>query len=146
MSFRSKFAILLVAATLLLSLACQQPSNTAMVLQVIDGDTVVIDGGYHVRYIGIDAPEKGEFYYAEAKQMNEKLVAGKKVKLEKNISDKDSYGRLLRYVYVGDTFINAELVRQGCAWAKAYPPDVKYQVYLEAMEKEARESKRGVWR
>lgn len=146
MSFRNKFAILFLSATLLLSLACQQLSDTAMVTRVIDGDTIVIDGGYHVRYIGIDAPEKGEFYYAEAKQMNGKLVAGKKVKLEKNISDKDSYGRLLRYVYVGDTFINDEMVRQGCVWAKAYPPDVKYQVYLEAMEKEARESKRGVWR
>jgi micrococcal nuclease len=78
--------------------------------------------------------------------MNADLIAGKKVRLESDITDKDKYGRLLRYVYVGDTFINAEMVRQGCAWSIAYPPDVKYQVYLEAMEKEARQLKRGVWK
>ncbi len=99
-----------------------------------------------MRYIGIDAPESGEFYYLEAKHINEGLVAGKNVRLERDISDKDVYGRLLRYVYIGDDFINAEMVRQGCAWAIAYSPDVKYQVYLEAMEKESRQSKRGIWR
>jgi micrococcal nuclease len=68
------------------------------------------------------------------------------VTLESDISDKDSYGRLLRYVYVGDSFVNAEVVRQGGAWAVAYQPDVKYQAYLEAMENEARQTKRGLWR
>ncbi len=146
MSFRSGSAILLLLVVSLLSLACQKPSGTTTVTRVIDGDTIIIEGGYHVRYIGIDAPESGEFYYLEAKQINEGLVAGKNVRLERDISDKDSYGRLLRYVYIGDDFINAEIVRQGCAWAIAYPPDVKYQVYLEAMEKEARQLKRGIWR
>ena len=146
MSLKSGFAILLLLTTLLLSLACQQSSEMAMVAEVIDGDTIVVSGGYHVRYVGIDAPERDEFYYLEAKQMNEELVAGKKIKLEKDISDKDSYGRLLRYVYVGDTFVNAEMVKRGYAWSTAYPPDVKYQVYLEAMEKEARQTKQGVWR
>jgi micrococcal nuclease len=146
MSFRSGFVIVLLLAFLLLPLACREPSDTTTVTRVIDGDTVIIEGGYHVRYIGIDAPESGEFYYSEAKQINEGLVAGKSVRLERDISDKDSYGRLLRYVYVGDDFVNAEVVRQGCAWAIAYPPDVKYQVYLEAMETEARQSKRGIWR
>jgi len=146
MSFRSVFVIVLVLAFLLLPLACREPSGTTTVTRVIDGDTVIIEGGYHVRYIGIDAPESDEFYYLEAKQFNEGLVGGKNVRLESDISDKDSYGRLLRYVYVGDDFVNAEMVRQGCAWAIAYPPDVKYQVYLEAMEEEARQSKRGIWR
>jgi micrococcal nuclease len=145
MSVRSGFTILFLLVTLL-SAACQQPSDVTVVTQIVDGDTIAIKGGHYVRYIGVDAPEKGEFYYAEAKQMNEELVAGKKVRLERDISDKDSYGRLLRYVYIGDDFINAEMVRQGCAWAIAYPPDVKYQVYLEAMEKEARQSKLGIWR
>jgi len=146
MSFKSGSAILLLLVVSLLSLACREPSGTTTVTRVIDGDTIIIEGGYHVRYIGIDAPESGEFYYLEAKQINEGLVAGKNVRLERDISDKDSYGRLLRYVYIGDDFANAEIVRQGCAWAVAYPPDVKYQIYLEAMEKEARQSKRGVWR
>lgn len=146
MGFRGKLVILFLSVALLLPLACQQPSDLAMVTKVIDGDTIVIEGGYHVRYIGIDAPESGEFYCLEAKRTNEDLVAGKKVRLESDISDKDSYGRLLRYVYVGDDFVNAEMVSRGCAWAVAYPPDVKYQVYLEAMESEARQAKRGFWR
>jgi micrococcal nuclease len=146
MTFRSVFVAVLILAVSLLPLACCESSDTVAVTRVIDGDTIIIEGGYHVRYIGIDAPESGEFYYLEAKQMNEGLVEGKKVRLERDISDKDSYGRLLRYVYVGDDFVNAEIIRQGCAWAIAYPPDVKYQVYLEAVEKEARQSKRGVWR
>jgi micrococcal nuclease len=146
MSFRSTLAALFLSVLLLLPLACRQPSDTVMVVKVIDGDTIVVEGGYHVRYIGIDSPETDEFYYSEAKQMDADLIAGKKVRLESDITDKDKYGRLLRYVYVGDTFINAEMVRQGCAWAYAYQPDVKYQVYLEAMEKEARQLKRGFWR
>ena len=146
MSFRAKLIILLLPVVLLLHLACHKPSDVAMVTEVIDGDTIVVEGGYHVRYIGIDAPESDEFYYLQAKQANENMVAGKKVRLESDISDKDNYGRLLRYVYVDDSFVNAEIVRQGCAWAVAYPPDVKYQVYLEAVENEARQMERGVWR
>lgn len=144
--FESKLVILSLLIFLLLPSACQQPSDMALVTEVIDGDTIVIKGGDHVRYIGVDAPESGEFYYQESKEANEDLVAGKKVRLESDISERDSYGRLLRYVYVDDNFVNAEMVRQGCAWAVAYPPDVKYQVYLEAMENEARQTKRGFWR
>jgi len=117
-----------------------------MVVKVIDGDTIVIEGGNHVRYIGVDSPETDEFYYAEARQMNADLVEGKQVRLESDMTDKDQYGRLLRYVYSGDILVNAEMVRQGCAWASAYPPDTKYQVYLEAMEKEASQLKRGFWK
>ena len=145
-SFIAKLTILFLPVALLLPLACQQPSEMAVVTEVIDGDTIVIEGGYHVRYIGVDAPESDELYYLQAKQINEYLIAGKKVRLESDISDKDSYGRLLRYVYVGDSFVNAEVVRQGGAWAVAYPPDVKYQAYLEAMENEARQTERGLWR
>lgn len=146
MGIRYKLVILFLSVALSLLSACQKPSDIVVVTEVIDGDTIVVEGGYKVRYIGIDAPERDEFYYMQAKQMNEALVAGKKVRLEGDISDRDSYGRLLRYVYVGDDFINAEVVRQGCAWAVAYPPDLKYQVYLEAMENEARQIKRGLWR
>ena len=146
MSFRSTLAVLFLSVLLLLPLACRQPSDTVTVVRVIDGDTIVIEGGYHVRYHGIDSPESDEFYYSEAKQMNADLIAGKRVRLESDITDKDKYGRLLRYVYVDDIFINAEMVRQGCAWSTAYPPDVKYQVYFEAMEKEARQLKRGLWK
>jgi micrococcal nuclease len=115
------------------------------VVDVVDGDTIVIDGGLHVRYIGIDAPEKNEALYFQAQKANRELVRGKRVRLEKDISDKDSYGRLLRYVYADDVFVNAELVRNGLACARAYSPDVKYLVYLETVEEEARQMRRGLW-
>jgi len=119
-----------------------------MVTQVIDGDTIIIEGGYHVRYIGIDTPEihpKTEAFGIEAREANRRLVEGKRVRLERDFSERDRYGRLLRYVYVDDTFVNAELVRQGLAEVKAYPPDIKYQDYLEEMEAEARNEERGMW-
>src|SRR4030042_4822810 len=100
MTFRSTLAVLLLSVLLLLPLACKQPSDTVTVVEVIDGDTIVVEGGYHVRYIGIDSPEIDEFFYIEAKQMKAELLDGKKVRLEKDITDSDKYGRLLRYVYV----------------------------------------------
>jgi micrococcal nuclease len=119
-----------------------------MVTQIIDGDTIIIEGGYHVRYIGIDTPEiypKTEAFGIEAQEANRRLVEGKQVRLERDFSERDRYGRLLRYVYVDDIFVNAELVRQGLAEVKAYPPDIKYQDYLEEMEAEARNEERGMW-
>lgn len=119
--------------------------SRATVLRVIDGDTIVLADGQRVRYIGIDTPELGppeEYYAREATSANRQLVEGKEVALEKDTSETDRFGRLLRYVYVDSTFINAELVRQGYAQAVAYPPDIKYQSCLEAQEREAR---RGIW-
>jgi len=119
-----------------------------VVTEVIDGDTIVVEGGYRVRYIGIDAPEihpEVEAYGIEAWQANRQLVEGKEVRLEQDISETDRYGRLLRYVYVEDILVEAELVRQGLARAKAYPPDTKYQDYLERMETEAKVAGRGIW-
>ncbi len=100
-----------------------------------------------MRYIGIDAPEvhpQPEAYGIEAWQANRRLVEGKRVRLERDVSETNKYGRLLQYVWVDDILVNAELVRQGLARAKAYPPDTKYQDYLEQMEAEAREASRGI--
>ena len=127
---------------------CFSPPATGKVTQVIDGDTIVIEGSYRVRYIGIDTPEihpEAEPFGIEAWQANRSLVEGKEVRLEKDVSETDKYDRLLRYVYVDGVFVNAELVRQGLAQAKAYPPDTKYQDYLAETEAEARGAGRGMW-
>ncbi len=141
--------LLAVVLCLVLSLSgCGSPPDTARVIQVIDGDTVTIEGGYRVRYIGIDTPEtypQLEAFGAEAWQANRRLVEGKEVRLERDVSETDRYGRLLRYVYVGNILVNAELVRQGLAVAKAYPPDTKYQVLLAEMERQARLAGKGMW-
>jgi len=127
---------------------CSSPPGSARVTRVIDGDTIVIEGGYRVRYIGIDTPEihpETEAFGIEAWQANCQLVEGKQVRLEKDISETDKYGRLLRYVYVNDIMVNAELVRQGLAQAKAYSPDIKYQDYFKELEAEAKDKGRGMW-
>jgi len=99
-----------------------------------------------VRYIGIDAPEsQGERLGSEASAANADLVEGRTLYLEKDQSDTDPYGRLLRYVYVGDLCVNAELVRLGFARARAYPPDVKYQELMTRAEADARSAGRGLW-
>jgi len=143
----AKFLAFALLLFLLIS-SCVSPPETAEVSQVIDGDTIVIEGGFHVRYIGIDTPEvhpQLEAYGMKALQANRELVEGKEVRLERDVSETDKYGRLLRYVYVNGILVNAELVRQGLAYARAYPPDTKYQDYLEELETEAREAGRGMW-
>jgi micrococcal nuclease len=140
---------LVICALLLLPICgCTSPPDTALVTQVIDGDTIVIEGGYKVRYIGIDTPEtypELEPFGMEALETNQELVEGKIVRLERDVSQTDKYGRLLRYVYVDGIFVNAELVKLGLAEVKAYPPDTRYQEDLEQLEAEAKEAGRGMW-
>jgi hypothetical protein len=73
------------------------------------------------------------------------MVAGQTVTLVKDVSETDRYGRLLRYVFVGDLFVNAELVRQGYATVATYPPDVACIDYFRRLEGEARERVAGLW-
>jgi micrococcal nuclease len=121
------------------------------VVKVIDWDTIKLENGEAVRYIGIDTPETVhpskpvQCFGKEASDKNKELVEGKLVKLEKDITDRDKYDRLLRYVWVGDLFINDDLVRQGYAYAYTYPPDVKYAEQFAQAQKEARENNRGLW-
>lgn len=120
----------------------------ALVVKIVDGDTidVSINGEiYRVRYIGMDTPERGELGYAEATAVNAELVGGKTVRLEKDVSETDKYGRLLRYVYVGDLFVNAELLRRGYAQVMTIPPDVAHADEFLELQREAREARRGLW-
>jgi micrococcal nuclease len=141
--------LVLAVAFLVGCLAADDAASVrATVVSVIDGDTIEISGGMRVRYIGIDAAEvypEEEYYGPEASAKNSALVEGKVVTLEKDVSNTDRYGRLLRYVYVDGVFVNAELVRLGYARAVAYPPDVKYQGLFSQLELEAREARRGRW-
>jgi len=102
----------------------------AFVTDVVDGDTVRVSlcgMTLRVRYIGIDTPDRGQCYYAEAKARNTELVLHKTVLLVRDTSEADRYRRLLRYIYTGDTFVNAEFVRGGYARAGTGKPDVVQQ-------------------
>ncbi len=128
------------------------------VTKVIDGDTIQIEGGYKIRYIGVDAPETVDpkrpvgCFGSQASDKNKELVLGKNVILEKDVSETDKFGRFLRYVYIANSetgsepiFVNDYLVRTGYARVSTYPPDVRYQEKFLESEKYARENNLGLW-
>ena len=116
-----------------------------LVTSVIDGDTVELEDGRRVRYLGIDTPELGEYYADEATARNIELVEDKIVELQSGKRDEDEYGRLLRYVYVDGVFVNAELVAQGYATAYIFDSDDRYSQVLVQLEQYAKLRERGLW-
>jgi endonuclease YncB( thermonuclease family) len=119
------------------------------VLDVTDGDTFVVrreDGNEaRVRLLGVNAPEEGECVADDARDGLAGLLDAGDVVLERDISDRDRFGRLLRYVFAGDTFVNQELARRGLALAGAYPPDLAHQPELVAAEGLAQGAHVGIW-
>lgn len=128
------------------------PFTYAKVTKVIDGDTFQIDTGQKVRYVGINTPEiqTNECYATEAGEINEDMIIGREVRLEKDTSDADKYGRLLRYVYVdegadGWEMVNNELVKIGLAKVETIAPDTKHKDDFIQSETYAKENNLGLW-
>ncbi len=126
----------------------------ALVVEVIDGDTiaVVLDGDppgrtYQVRYLGIDAPPNAASvpWGGVAFEVNRQLTSGKVVRLERDQSDADADGRLLRYVYVGDDMLSIILAEQGLARANIEEPDTRFQAEILEAEERARDNRLGLW-
>lgn len=126
----------------------------AAVRHVADGDTIRVDfeagpPNQPVRYIGIDTPElaEGGDRLAEAARLrNIELVTGKRICLERDVSDTDRFGRLLRNAWLEDgTFVNETLVHEGLAVLLTIPPDVKYADRLSNQQRDARGAGRGIW-
>jgi micrococcal nuclease len=120
-------------------------SQAVRVSQVVDGDTIELADGRHVRYLGINAPEHDQPFYQEAKQFNADLVADQLVELEFDVDTIDRYGRTLAHVFVNGTHVNLELLRQGYANVYTVPPNLKYNDEFLAAEREARQQQRGLW-
>jgi micrococcal nuclease len=125
------------------------------VVRVVDGDSIHVRLGTRVekvRYIGIDTPEvrhptRGEEPGGrEASAMNNALVGGRTVRLEMDVQARDRYGRLLAYVWVGNTMVNAELVRLGYAQVMTVPPNVRHQALFLDLQRQARHRGQGLWR
>jgi endonuclease YncB( thermonuclease family) len=118
------------------------------VINVVDGDTIEILIGseeFRARYIGIDSPEINEPLGEQAYQFNRALVEGRAADLYFDVSEMDSYGRLLLYVFVGDIFANYEMVRSGYAQAKDYPPDTACSATFHEGSTIARQGELGIW-
>ncbi len=134
------------------------PTETAPVVRVVDGDTIVVrlDGqDRRLRYIGMNTPETVkpnspvEWLGREASEANRALVEGRTVVLEKDVSETDRYGRLLRYVWLVDgdrwTLVDLELVARGFAQVETDPPDVRYADRFVAAQRIARDAGIGLW-
>ena len=160
-------AVLLLASVLLVLVARPAaPPATDMnvaeegdVVRVVDGDTIIvrIDGrDERVRYIGVHAPELAsadrgldeECGGNEAALANRALVEGRSVALERDVTDRDRFGRLLRHVWVGRDglrLVSEALVESGAIRARSYPPDTSRDSQLNAAEGAARSAGRGIW-
>lgn len=113
------------------------------VKRVIDGDTIVLEGGQIIRLLGIDADEKGQPCWGEAKARLEELVLNKKVGLEASDADTDRYGRYLRYVFAGSENTSVTLAREGLVAADFYPDNRKYREEIAAAVSGAKKKKTG---
>lgn len=134
-----------------ISLSPSPTRQKAKVSFVFDGDTIELTDKRRVRYIGINAPElnikekKPQCFATDSAKINKELVLGQEIEMEKDASETDKYGRLLRYAYIDGIFINDFLLRQGFAKLDLIPPDLTYSEQFKAAEKEAKENKRGLW-
>jgi micrococcal nuclease len=130
------------------------------VTRVVDGDTVEIADGRKVRLIGINTPEsttRHEEYGKEASNFTKDQLTGKTIWIQKDVSETDRYGRLLRIVWldvptddmneeeIRKKMFNAQLVLNGYAEPSTYPPDVKYSDYFVKFAQEARKNNTGLW-
>jgi endonuclease YncB( thermonuclease family) len=134
---------------------CRPRGVEAALHAVVDGDTIEVrvPGGHTevVRYIGVNTPEVYALEAAEeaggraAMALNERLVSGKRLELAFDIESRDRHGRLLAYVYADGEHVNAALVEAGYAVATAQPPNVCFRERFEALERHARDGRRGLW-
>jgi micrococcal nuclease len=130
-------------------------SSDAEVLRVVDGDTIEVQLASgkieDIRYIGIDTPETVypgepvECFGPAASRANERLVEGKNVRLVYDEERRDQYDRLLAYVYVGDLFVNARLVRDGFAYESYYSPNGAHRDLFERLQSQASSRDIGLW-
>ena len=131
--------------------ACSPPAAAdRLCVQVIDGDTIVLDGREHVRLIGVNTPETDpriavQYFGKEATRFTRHLTQGHRVRLEYDQTRRDKYGRTLAYVYLEDgTFVNVEIVEQGYGYAFTRYP-FKYMERFREAERSARKADRGLW-
>lgn len=155
MRFRTACIVFaLVLLCLIPGLADDRPDPSFATLEtkvykVFDGDTISLKGGERVRLLGIDTPEIGEPFSAEAKRFTRDLVQYQTVRLEFDVRERDTYSRLLAFVYVetddGWVMVNAELVRAGLARLLFIPPNGRYEDYFEQVLHEAMIRHQGMW-
>lgn len=123
--------------------------DVATVQRIVDGDTIVvtIQGAQEtVRYVGIDTPERGQPGYRAATEANRNLVGGRTVTLQRDRTDRDAFGRLLRYIFLEDgTLVNGRMIADGWAMPVEYRPDTSRAAEFIDYARQAATQQRGFW-
>src|SRR3972149_4538410 len=120
--------------------------RVATIRSVIDGDTAVLEDGRRIRYLGINAPERGEAYFAEATAVNRRLTEGRRVRLEPDQVLEGRYHRLLFYVYVAGEMVNARLIEEGLVHLLVIPPNLRHYDRFVQLQRQGLAARRGIWR
>ena len=118
------------------------------VIRVIDGDNLELDDAKSVRLYGINCPEKGQKFSKEAIDLSTKLTLNNQISLDYQPNyQTDQWNRLLAYVFINDTFLNEQLVRQGFCEVTIYKKraKLKYQDELLSTQTQAKQEKLGKW-
>lgn len=122
---------------------------SAKLVRVVDGDTIEVTVGGQaltVRYVGVDTPERGEPGYKAAAAANTEFLGDGNLWLLPDRTDKDRYGRLLRFIYTAEgIFVNREMLLQGWAQPLEFEPDVTRAIEFRKLASDAAEAKRGFW-
>jgi micrococcal nuclease len=149
---KSLFRIILYIGVALASVSQVSSDDFFSVRRVYDGDTIELENGMHVRYIGINAPEiahqdkPGEPFATEAQAFNEKIVLSKPVRIQGDQEASDPYNRRLAYVFLRDgTFVNQEIVRNGLAHVLVKAPNITHDAALLKSQQEAMKAGKGIW-
>ena len=140
-----KYYKLVIIFLVVLSIFIGCGKTPVMVDNVTDGDSFVMTNGQEVRLIGIDAPEATKPGADMAKAFLEKLILGKELRFESDVTKQDKYNRSLYYVFVGSTFVNGEMVRNGYAIARYGIKNKRYANELKAFQNNAEKYKKGLW-
>jgi len=151
---RGAFFVLLMLATVLLlsTLLSASDAATYRVKKVIDGDTIKLQNGDSVRFVGINTPELGHGKFKDeplanqARRFVQRKIEGREIELRDEQPQRDKYGRRLAHIYTGaGQNVQIELLQRGLAFVVAVSDDLSYLDAYLAAERQAQQAEKGVW-
>lgn len=144
---RGLFKCLFLIFLFVTNLCVQGNANEhSIVKKIYNGKSIKLSDGKKITYIGLSAPDKkGKPFYTMCKEANKSLVDKKRVAILTDLSEKGDDGKVSGYVYAGEVFVNAELIKNGYALVRILPLNDHYKEYFLSLQKEARKNRRGLW-
>lgn len=125
-----------------------RPGDRFVVVRIIDGDTMELQGGDRLRLLALDTPEEGELFYAEASQLTTRLSLGRMAQIEFANRRRDKYGRLLGYLYIDSLFVNKIVIDSGYGYVYLFRDNELHSEPVRRMleaQRSAIARKVGIW-